>query len=400
MKIISYKNNIIFLVIFIFYSSIGSYSAVLKYGVINPKNLLLMSIVLITYLNFTSFYKFHFFKIPIMKWIILYVSIVFLWFILPNNYMTYEEFRIFIFSIIFFVSMTILISNDDDNFSKTRGAILFVTLLAISNNIYEFFNPFAFYDMNSEYNIIGRSAGFYIDPNISAQAILYGLIFSYTLIPKNIKILFLLFTLLGVLVTFSRGGIIGWLIIVTLLFKYKQIDKKTIVTILLILFISIIILLPILTDIIMGSFDGQSDNLLNRLNFFNTSSKMDASQIERLAILNSAFNLFADNPFFGAGLSIIRHWGYSVAPHNMYLMLMAQFGFVGLVLYIYLMYVIVQNAKDETKIISKIFLFYILFTSLLTHNILDGYHNIIAIVLMSNMSYRSYTIYKNKEKKQ
>jgi O-antigen ligase len=296
--------------------------------------------------------------------------------------------------------MTILISNDDDNFSKTRGAILFVTLLAISNNIYEFFNPFAFYDMNSEYNIIGRSAGFYIDPNISAQAILYGLIFSYTLIPKNIKILFLLFTLLGVLVTFSRGGIIGWLIIVTLLFKYKQIDKKTIVTILLILFISIIILLPILTDIIMGSFDGQSDNLLNRLNFFNTSSKMDASQIERLAILNSAFNLFADNPFFGAGLSIIRHWGYSVAPHNMYLMLMAQFGFVGLVLYIYLMYVIVQNAKDETKIISKIFLFYILFTSLLTHNILDGYHNIIAIVLMSNMSYRSYTIYKNKEKKQ
>jgi len=393
LKIISWKNFIIIFVITIFYSYIATYSAVMKISIINPKNLLIFSIILVLYLNFATPNKLFFIKIPILKWLLVYIVIIFIWFILPNNYMDIEEFKKFIFSILFFLTMTILIANDDNQFSKTRITLLFITLLAISNNIYEFFHPFAFYSINSDYNIIGRSAGFYVDPNIAGQAILFGLIFSYEIVPKTLKIPFILLTFIGVLVTFSRGSLVGWSIIMFLFFKYRLIDKKTTIVLFMTFLSLIIFFLPLLYDLIINNFNNPT-NLLNRLNFFTGSSHIDRSELERLKIGISAFNLFADNPIFGSGLSIIRHWKYSVAPHNIYLTLMAQFGLIGLFSYIYLIYTLIGNAKGEVKILGKVFLGYFLFLGLTTHNILTAYQTIIAMTLMSNMSYRSYLVYK------
>jgi len=393
----SWKDYIIFFIIFIFYSYIPTYAAAMKISIINPKNIFIISMIFIFYLNFTTKNSLFFLKIPIMKWILLHTTIVLFWFLLPNNYMDMEEFRKFIFAMMFFVAMNMLIANDDDSFSKTRVAILLVTLLAVINNVYEFFHPFAFYSENSEYNIIGRSAGFYIDPNIAGQVIVFGLIFSYTIIPNKFKIFFLFLTLVGVVVTFSRSGMLGWLIVVLLLFRYKLIDKKSSLILFIILLASILLLAPLLYDFIIHSFDNHSSNLINRLNFFAQSSKTDGSELERLKIMLAAFDLFADNPLFGAGLGVIRHWQFHVAPHNIYLSLMAQFGLVGLASYLYLLYTLVAKAKGSTKILAKIFLAYLLFMGFTSHNILTAYQTIIVLVLMSNMSYRSYIRYESKK---
>ena len=84
------------------------------------------------------------------------------------------------------------------------GAVLLATAL----NLYELFNPLTFS------TIPGRSSGLYTNVNQSGAALVLGLILSYQVIPDRLKLAYVAITAVGVIPTFSRAAMLGWLIVV------------------------------------------------------------------------------------------------------------------------------------------------------------------------------------------
>ena len=59
-------------------------------------------------------------------------------------------------------------------------------------------------------------------------------------------------------------------------------------------------------------------------------------------------------PFFGHGIGYIREWGDNL-PHNMYLTLMVEHGFMAAILLPLLVLLIAQNATGEAKNLGLFF---------------------------------------------
>ncbi|PNX52071.1 MAG: hypothetical protein BV458_10695 [Thermoplasmata archaeon M9B2D] len=333
----------------------------------------------------------NFIKLPIYKWMLFYFAVVLVWLTLPNSNAIEEDVRAILLSFIFLFTMTALMYFDDEKMTMSRRAVLLVTVLAVFNNIYEFFNPLAFYELDSGYNILGRSAGFYINSNKAGEAIILGLIFSYSLVPNKLKAIFLIATFAGVLVTFSRAGISSWFIVVAILSLEKVIDKKNIFVVAAFFGAGLFVVIPVLIGYIESDLDTVASNLLNRLDFFaSTQHSLDYSELERIAVAVSAFNTFADHPFLGGGIFLTYHWGFDVSTHNIYLKLMAEYGIIGFFIYPLLLLSSVWHirGKEERKI-ANAFVVYLLVIGFTTHNILDAYHLLIAFGLMANLSYKN-----------
>ena len=365
-----------------------SYYATFSHPILNPKNFFLLLIVTAAFFVFQT-RKTGFLAMPLMKWILVYCVLFLFWYLLPDNYLTVDELRKKIFALFFFMAMIVLMHNDT-NLNYSHKAILLVTLLAIGNNIYEFFNPYAFYSQFSALKIIGRSAGFYINANIAGEAIVLGMLFSLPILPRKYRYPFALLALAGIMVTFSRAGMTGWLIVTLLYVKSDILDRKMSVLFFSAGLILLVMFGPFLLEYLTQEFGRGAHNLINRLDFFTGQEHgLDHSQSERSMVAAAAFNLFADHPFFGAGLGVTNHWQFRVGAHNMYLTFAAQFGIIGMLLYPMLIYSIVYRAKNSARHMSLPFAIYMLLIGMTTHNIMDAYHLLIAMALMANIVYQS-----------
>jgi len=385
------KKTTIFITVFAFYSYIFSYLVVTGHPSFAPLNFIILTVVMTALIVLLSHRSLNFLMLPIYRWMLFYFTIVLVWLTLPNSNAIDEDIRAILLSFIFLFTMTALMYFDDEKMTVSRRAVLLVTLLAIFNNIYEFFNPLAFYDLDSGYNILGRSAGFYINSNKAGEAIILGLIFSYSLVPNRFKAIFLIATFAGVLVTFSRAGISSWFIVFTILSLEKVIDKKNIFVIAAFFGAGFLVVIPFLIGYIESDLDTVASNLLNRLDFFASAQHtLDYSELERIAVAVSAFNTFADHPLLGGGIFLTYHWGFDVSTHNIYLKLMAEYGIIGFFIYPLLLLSSVWHirGKEERKI-ANAFVVYLLVIGFTTHNILDAYHLLIAFGLMANLSYKN-----------
>jgi len=385
MRTSNYLRYFLFFFILVIYSNIPSYYATLGSSLINPRNLFFL---LFLYTLIMIFYKKNLTILnkPLFYWIYFYFSLVLLYYIV-NNHLEVDEFRKHIFSLVFLICLFTIISYDT-NLTLTKKAIFIITLVAIFNNIYEFINPYSFYsELSGIKNSIGRSAGFYINANISGEAIVLGLLFSYFTVPKKFRFLFLIACFLGILLTFSRTALLGYFLVTLFLLKNEQINRVYILILVSTLIIFIIITIPFIEDLIQIYFPNNSNNLINRLNFFSGNAGVDFSQKERTEVAIAAFNLFADNLPFGAGLGVTEHWEHRVSAHNMYLTFMAQFGILGIFMYPALIFAASYNAYKSNYPLAKPFIIYMLIIGFTTHNVLDAYHMLTAIALISNMGY-------------
>jgi O-antigen ligase len=287
--------------------------------------------------------------------------------------------------------MTLLISFDDNKLTVTRKAILTITIFTIAGNITEFFIPDLFSDLDSGYNITGRSAGLYLNANTSGEAIILGMILSYSMLDKKYRTFFLVASLLGVISTFSRTAIASWFIVVAILSYGKVIDKKNIAMVLGSLVLVGIFIVPFVIGYIEANLEaGTVKNLMTRLNFFSSKSQgLDGSQQHRLEVAKAALESFANNPLIGAGIAHTSHWEFPISTHNIYLKLMAEYGIIGVFLYPLLILSTIWKAKNEVIAIARAFSIYLLIIGFTTHNSLDEHHLLIAFAVMANLTYRS-----------
>lgn len=254
------------------------------------------------------------------------------------------------------VSLIFLFQTKKDQ-NAIRLAVTTVVLLSVCCNIIDFIinDPTVFSKVD------GRAAGLYINPNISSQMIVAGMVISISALPKRLRLAFCLFAAIGVLLTFSRGGIIGWCVATYLLIiqDYLKINRIILISSLTLLIIVFFALQ--LGYIKVGNQINLSQNAVSRLQF-----QQDASAFERIELISIGLKEFSESPFLGGDVGSKTLEGAGANPHNQYILLLVQQGILGFMLFITLLFLIWKRGHRTAKLLVTILALF----SIFSHNIL------------------------------
>ncbi|MFW9264018.1 O-antigen ligase family protein [Nostoc sp. CALU 546] len=321
----------------------------------------------------------------VILWCLGFLSISFLWFILfsiPTEIII-EELRKRILSVIFVIIISLTFSNNNNIHLWTRWAIFIAVLMAVFNNIYEFFNPIAFNSLGTG----GRSAGFYLNPNNDGAALVLGMIFSVSLLQPIYRLPFVSLIGIGVLLTFSRGAILGWLVTVIIFTITRILHFNKLLYWVLGVGTIIISLGSQWSEELLRNLSF-NQNSLERISWFQNVSTSDSedSADSRLEVAQLAWQMFTEHPIFGNGIASTLTWNMNISTHNIYLYYMADHGFLGAFILPVLVYAVIQDAHGETKYIGLAFAAFILLWGLFSHNILEERYILIMFSLMAAMT--------------
>ncbi len=281
----------------------------------------------------------------------------------------------------------LLCTGDERVQSVARWAMLLGVLLAVGNNLYEFYHPFYFTPRDAFYANPGRAAGFYMNANRAGAALLVGMVLTVTMMPRNVRVLYALIVGLGVLLTFSRMAIIGWIIIVVLLLIQKLLPPWKFAL------GAVCVVACVLATVSIASYDalgtdGRS-NVEGRLDWLASLGQAgdDASVEERKDVAALAAQMIAEKPVFGHGVGSTTNWSERSGAHNMYLTYMAEYGVpLGTAILPLLVLASTWGARREARQVAICFGATILFVAFFSHNVLDEYHYLLGFALMGSMA--------------
>lgn len=187
----------------------------------------------------------------------------------------------------------------------------------------------------------GRSSGFG-NPNDYASylvlfipLILSSLLFQQTLFKRVGSVLLLLMTLIGLIITGSRGGILS--LIFSLLVGLWALKHEKMIRFRTIMFVG-----PFFILLCVGSYALAPSQVKETL-----EKKLDSKQMQgidrftsgRTLILRNGLSLFIESPIYGHGQDTFaqlqeQRFGISAVAHNRYLSYMVEYGIIGLAIYI------------------------------------------------------------------
>jgi O-antigen ligase len=267
---------------------------------------------------------------------------------------------------------------------SARWALVFAVLFGVAMNIYDFLAPMTFSEVQ------GRSAGFYINPNLSGEALVFGMILSVTVLPSFCRGPFLLLAGVGIFLTLSRGGIVAWMIAVSgLLFFAKVVRTKDLVwTFLMSLLVVGIVLLPKL-DAILTSMDQAhvvTKDTEQRFEWLTDPfGASDNSALERKYLAEQAWRKFSEHPWSGSGTGTF-HESFEIPPHNQYLSYMLDHGILGAAIMPLLILALIWGARGETRRVGILFGATTLWLSFWNHTMLSFGHSLILFALLAAMA--------------
>lgn len=278
-------------------------------------------------------------------------------------------------SVLCLLLLTIVFSSNDA--IRAAEKTIFVCLvISIGVNFFELFVP-GFFSV-----VPGRSAGLYLNPNRCAIALVLGMISCIHVLGPKWRELLVIATGLGVGTTFSRAGVLVWTIAVLLLCLQGLLSGRRLFGAGTIAVSTFAASLALTGSAILDPITANED-LLARVRFFTHLETQDVSSDERTALLVAGWNLFAENPFLGAGIGATQEWALRASTHNMYLTLIAEHGVLGLLLVPLFAFSMVSGARGETRQRGIAIAFVLLVWSLVDHNIFDSRPILLIVVLQS-----------------
>jgi len=293
-------------------------------------------------------------------------------------------------------SFLILFSNSK-RIDLIQAAFVFIAIVGVVINIYDFLFP-------TFSSVPGRAAGFYENPNIAGKFIAMSMVAGIGVVPSRMRLWFVAFCGIGVLLTFSRSSWLLWLIgFMSLVYigvigptRYRKIA-----------IIMIAIIMGIITALFLSGKLGEltvNSPLQNYLDS-NTSARLgvgvshfdDDAANERKAVAKEALVQGAKAPLFGNGLGFTHEpgdgWTSQVSTHNMYLLFWAEGGIVGLALYLWLMILLVYFSSGIGRVIALQFVL----AGFFSHNLLEQPAALALLVFALALAPRLYrrTIYES-----
>lgn len=236
----------------------------------------------------------------------------------------------------------------------------------------------------------GRSAGFYVNPNISSEALLgYGLAFltARAVKLKIIDLITIILIVVGVFASFSRTGILGSLVLLTAAalmrvrheYVMRIIAGAVVISLLAFGFVSYVV----------QNLD-LSEDATKRISSLIEGGGVGDYEKDRGGAASAALDLIAEHPVFGAGV----HSAIEMleGPHNMFLAMMVDYGIGGLLIYLFVIFRLILIARRAGGNLSGavwVYVGWIVIFSMASHNMLG---NEATIPLMGFTLARTYRI--------
>lgn len=274
---------------------------------------------------------------------------------LGNFISNFEALLIFFFAVYVLLILGII--------KATMWVMSFGVILTIPLNILDFIDPVFT-------TVPGRSAGFYENPTIAGQMLALMMVASLPILHKKLRLIFVLFCGFAALLTFSRAAWIFWLIGFFWMLSQKksmaQISIKSILSFLLVLTLFTLIFSGALGKMVAGSMFEHylTPNTMARLGIGGKVMSGDSYE-DRQSLVKYSIKDFVEAPLFGHGM------GYTESqrrrPHNMYLLLLAEGGIIGLSIYLFFLGVLWWSAHGVGKPLVVI----LATSGLFTHNNLE-----------------------------
>jgi hypothetical protein len=219
----------------------------------------------------------------------------------------------------------------------------------------------------------GRSAGFYVNPNISGEALVgYGLAFLLFRSTKltAVDLIMMALVLIGVFATFSRAGILASMVLLPTAALVRA-DRRHMPRI---VFGSVVVALLsfAFAYLVVHNLDLSEDATTRVLSLIESGGVGDYEE-DRGLPAEAALQLAMENPVLGAGVGTI--YDMPEGPHNMFLAMMVDYGFVGLTVLLVMIVRLVQIAYRADRHLSwmvLLFVSWLVLFGLTSHNLLGN----------------------------
>ncbi len=282
------------------------------------------------------------------------------------------------------VVLQVVLSGDERYQLFARQAIFVALLAAFAIGGYDFLNPGQIVPLDHPLSNPGRAGGLYVNANTAGFALIVGTILTVTLLPARFRAMQIAITTASVLITFSRGALLVWVVVLTAIAFQRIVTMRSLV----VSHIALVIVGSIFGATISAVQIDQSsvNNLLARLDWLsNPWLIQDDSGLERAEVLRLGWVYFLDSPAFGHALGITRVWEDRGGTHNMYLELLVQFGALGPLLLAWLFYGVAYKTTAISKKINIALVMAFALWGLFSHNLLTDYAIPLAFALVSAM---------------
>lgn len=255
-------------------------------------------------------------------------------------------------------------------------AVFLVTTLAVCVNYIEFFHLSPW-----EFSIVGgRAAGLYMNPNITGHILVFGMIISATVLPKQLRFLFCVFVLSGTVLTFSRAAMMLWCLAVVLLTWFKAFMLPRALSFSVAGGVIVVAGVLLVSGRMLGLLDAVG---LGGYLDENTTARMSGSFIGqgdfstkgRMMVAEKGLQMFFESPLIGKGIGAGLSKTDGLEAHNMYIQIAAEQGLIGLLILLSLIWVIWRGRSDACKIFALVFAGFCVFS----HKMLDQPENYVLI---------------------
>jgi hypothetical protein len=266
----------------------------------------------------------------------------------------YYLFRVFGLRIncIGFLLCCTMIFDDTHVLQITKRAIAVATLAGVALNCYDVIFPGTF---SSD---LGRAAGLYVNPNVSGISLVFGCLIGLGAIrARRWQEAFVLVSLVGVLVTFSREAILafGCVVLLGSLAGRLSVGRLAVAG-----GIGVALFIAFNTSNNLLSERIASNDRWSRL-----TSYADGSATGRTEVAKKTLEAFEEAPILGQGFGTTLFWD-DLGSHNFYLSLLADHGIVGIFLIPALLLSIRRRSWDFYCFAAT----FLVFCSF-SHNVLD-----------------------------
>jgi O-antigen ligase len=270
--------------------------------------------------------------------------------------------------------------------------VLGAVCLAAAFNWWDALRPYLFVPVGIEGGTAGRGAGLFINANAAAAFVTAGTIVALPFVPMRFRAMLLLLAFVGIAPTVSRSGFVCAAFIMALAIAFRLIDRAQLLT-LLVAAVALCVAAALYYDLLLSSSDDANvHRIVERLMWFQDLQNDDSID-DRIYPALRAWEMFLDAPLMGKGVGVTSIPSLGDGTHNMYLMLMAEQGLTGLLLYVSLIallahrgWILVHEAVTRYGAdLGRALVLYAGFVAaygLFSHNVLEEPHSIFLMAFL------------------
>jgi hypothetical protein len=407
-----YATNGAFLVSLIFLTNWPSYQFLMLGGPIALFYYLIPSLIIVPLVWLRPDTLRRFMSESSLHWFLFYMISGLLWLMIAQGYLEAEnrQWRLRFLSFFFFCTGLILTAEAEHH--KVARIIAACAVLAAITYWLDFLFPFNFVPLGFEFANPGRGAGLFLNANSAAYALIVMCIAAMPFIDMRFRPAIFIIMVAGVIATFSRSAIIFSFVVFSSWIYFNQLKRRSLI----ILSISLPVVLFIGFGLFQFGLDAEGANLANlteRLNFFESAGeeRYDFSAEERKHVADMAWEMFTNSPFFGEGIGSTVTWGATGSTHNMYLLLLADQGVFGGLLYLSFLSIIIfrgirllrqgvgQQDKDIGLALTLLGIYYTLI-GFFSHNLLDDPHTLFLLAFLFTAELKASRLVRHRSERE